>query len=92
MDELAHKGVSRWSALKRIGAGAAIAWTASVLTSIRTPAFAQTAVCAPGCPECNFRSAMPELRGVCRHSHGMHLRERWVLYLSGPHLCDGRRL
>jgi hypothetical protein len=28
--------------LKRIGAGAAIAWTAPILTSIRTPAFAQS--------------------------------------------------
>lgn len=34
-------GVSRRRMLKRIGAGAAIAWTAPILTSIRTPAFAQ---------------------------------------------------
>jgi hypothetical protein len=54
MDEFADKGVSRRSALKRIGAGAAIAWTAPVLTSIRTPAFAQTTACASGCPECQF--------------------------------------
>jgi hypothetical protein len=54
MDELAGKGVSRRSALKRLGAGAAVAWTAPVLMSIRTPAFAQTAACASGCPECQF--------------------------------------
>jgi hypothetical protein len=55
MDELADKGVSRRSALKRIGAGAAVAWTAPVLMSVRTPAFAQTPTCTPGaCPECQF--------------------------------------
>jgi hypothetical protein len=35
------EGISRRKMIKRIGAGAAIAWTAPVLTSIRTPAFAQ---------------------------------------------------
>ena len=38
-------GISRRRMLKRIGAGAAVALTAPVLTSIRTPAFA-----ASGCP------------------------------------------
>jgi hypothetical protein len=33
--------VSRRAMLKRIGAGAAVAWSAPVITSIRTPAFAQ---------------------------------------------------
>jgi hypothetical protein len=42
-EELEPKeGVSRRKMLKRIGAGAAIAWTAPILTSIRTPAFATT--------------------------------------------------
>jgi len=35
-------GISRRRILKRIGAGAAIAWAAPVLTSIRMPAFAQS--------------------------------------------------
>jgi hypothetical protein len=35
------KEISRRKMLKRIGAGAAIAWTAPVLTSLRTPAFGQ---------------------------------------------------
>jgi hypothetical protein len=34
-------GISRRRLLKRIGAGAAVAWTAPVVTSMRTPAFAQ---------------------------------------------------
>jgi len=34
------EGISRRRMLKRIGVGAAIAWTAPVLTSIHTPAFA----------------------------------------------------
>jgi hypothetical protein len=55
-------GISRRRMLKRIGAGAAIAWSAPVLTSIRTPAFAQTrpgpgpSPCDPGqtCAACPF--------------------------------------
>src|SRR4030081_2374443 len=43
-------GISRRRMLKRIGAGAAIAWTAPILTSVRTPAFAASAgPCAPPC-------------------------------------------
>jgi hypothetical protein len=43
-------GISRRRMLKRIGAGAAIAWSAPVLSSIRTPAFAQREnVCASAC-------------------------------------------
>ena len=38
--------ISRRKALKRIGAGAAIAWSAPVLSSLRTPAF------AAGTPRC----------------------------------------
>lgn len=49
------KGISRRSLLKRFGAGAAIAWTAPVLTSFRAPALGQSSpVCQPGCPRCNF--------------------------------------
>lgn len=55
-------GISRRRMLKRIGAGAAVAWSAPVLTSIRTPAFAQyngPSPCDPGNPcdlntPCNF--------------------------------------
>jgi hypothetical protein len=45
--------ISRRKMLKRIGAGAAVAWTAPVLTSMRTPAFAQSPGC--DCPpaDCN---------------------------------------
>ena len=45
-EELEPKeGISRRKMIKRIGAGAAIAWTAPVLSSIRTPAFAQYGTC-----------------------------------------------
>jgi hypothetical protein len=40
--------VSRRRMLKRIGVASAVAWTAPVLTSIRTPAFATSPVC--DCP------------------------------------------
>lgn len=52
MDEIERpEGISRRRMLKRIGAGAAIAWSAPVLTSLRIPAFAQAASgpCAPTC-------------------------------------------
>jgi hypothetical protein len=39
------EGISRRGLLKRIGAGAAVAWTAPILTSIGTPAFASLAPC-----------------------------------------------
>ncbi len=42
------EGISRRRMLKRIGAGAAIAWSAPVLTSFRAPAFAVSPVCQ-GC-------------------------------------------
>jgi hypothetical protein len=46
-------GISRRRMLKRIGAGAAVAWTAPILTSVRTPAFAAyPSRCDPGA-ECN---------------------------------------
>lgn len=60
-DVVVPEGVSRRRMLKRIGAGAAVAWTAPILTSIRTPAFAQgyASPCDPGAPcdlnmPCNF--------------------------------------
>jgi hypothetical protein len=44
MNENAERGIARRKVLKRIGAGAVVAWTAPIVTSIRTPAFAQTDV------------------------------------------------
>jgi hypothetical protein len=69
-EELEPKqGISRRRMIKRIGAGAAVAWTAPILTSVRTPAFAQNVDrCSPedcGCSTpCNF--AIPcQGRGDC---------------------------
>jgi hypothetical protein len=47
-DQETHEGISRRRMLKRIGAGAAVAWSAPVVTSLASPAFAQT----PTCTEC----------------------------------------
>jgi hypothetical protein len=50
---VSESGITRRKVLKRIGAGAAIAWSAPLLTSIRTPAFAQgygDSPCDPGHP------------------------------------------
>ena len=50
--------ISRRRMLKRIGAGAAIAWSAPVLTSLRIPAFAQAG--SPVCQDCAcFAAAGP---------------------------------
>jgi len=47
--EEATDGISRRKMLQRIGAGVAIAWTAPILTSIGTPAFAAgSGTCAQG--------------------------------------------
>jgi hypothetical protein len=42
--------IPRRRMLKRIGAGAAVAWTAPVITSLHTSAFAQSPQCIPPCP------------------------------------------
>lgn len=68
-EELEPKeGISRRRMLKRIGAGAALAWTTPILTSIKTPAFAQSPGCGfepCGCSDpCSF--AIPcQNRGDC---------------------------
>jgi hypothetical protein len=57
LDEASTDGISRRRVLKRIGGGVAIAWTAPVLTSLRTPALAQasprctTFDCTNSCPQ-----------------------------------------
>ena len=52
MDEIERPdGISRRRMLKRVGAGAAIAWAAPVLTSLRMPAFA--AISQPECSGCS---------------------------------------
>ena len=53
MEELQNP-ISRRRMLKRVGAGAAIAWSAPILSSLRTPAFAQAYPdrCGQECPAC----------------------------------------
>lgn len=47
------KAISRRRMLKRIGAGAAVAWSAPVLSSFSTPAFAQyPSLCTTPCEAC----------------------------------------
>src|SRR5439155_3380981 len=60
-------GISRRRMLKRIGAGAAIAWTAPIVTSLHTPAFAaQRQDCSSnGCAGCG-----PILNGNAGCSQG----------------------
>src|SRR3954467_1724566 len=67
-DENGLNGTSRRAVLKRIGAGAAVAWTAPALLSVGSRAVAGTAQpCGPidgaalvDCPDC----------GVCGQLHG----------------------
>jgi len=48
-EPIGHEKLSRRRMLKRVGAGAAIAWSAPILSSLRTPAFAQYPL---RCTEC----------------------------------------
>jgi hypothetical protein len=51
-------GIPRRTMLRRIGAGAAVAWTAPVLTSVKTPAFAGSPPSPCGdqiCAACNVQ-------------------------------------
>lgn len=60
--------ISRRRMLKRIGAGAAVAWSAPVLSSLRTPAFAQyPTVCSGEDFECGgpFTQCGTDEIGVC---------------------------
>ena len=50
MDENSNRSVSRRAVIKKIGAGAAIVWSAPVLTSLSSSAFAQGT--SPICSEC----------------------------------------
>ena len=53
----AAEGISRRKMLNRIGAGTAVAWSAPILTSIHTSAFAAS----PGCSCPPFDCANPQL-------------------------------
>lgn len=58
--EASEEGVSRRKMLKRVGAGAAVAWSAPVLTSIKKPAFAQG---SPRCVPFDLCGANPDFCG-----------------------------
>jgi len=59
-EEQPVRRISRRKALKRIGAGAAVAWSAPVLSSLRTPAFAaETPRCTDPCARCFDANAAP---------------------------------
>ena len=70
----AHKPISRRKALRRVGAGTAIAWSAPILSSLRTPAFAQYPPrCDEPCADCFTGAAQacgtdPVRGGTCRCS------------------------
>src|ERR1700724_3540177 len=51
--------ISRRKVLKQIGTGAAIAWSAPILTSIETPAFAESRLGCDPRPTCSPRPTPP---------------------------------
>jgi len=69
--DVSEDGISRRRMLKRIGAGAAVAWSAPILTSLRTPAFAQGSPPPPedcGCDvntPCNVSIDCHNSGGLC---------------------------
>lgn len=72
--DVSEGSISRRKVLKRIGAGAAVAWTAPILTSIRTPAFAQN----PPPEECPCDVNMPCNFAIDCHNSGGQCN-CWVL-------------
>ena len=73
MDDAQPTPVSRRRMLKRIGAGAAVAWSAPILTSMRVPAFAQYGgncdpakqFCGPPDPRCGVPGVACPLPNGC---------------------------
>jgi len=59
LNEELDRGISRRKMLRRIGAGAAIAWSAPVLTSLRAPAFAQGSGPHPECEGASCENFIP---------------------------------
>jgi hypothetical protein len=63
--------ISRRRALKRVAAGAAVAWSAPVLTSLSAPAFAQYGPCpvpppcGPACASSGFRDCQVAPPCIC---------------------------
>jgi hypothetical protein len=63
--------VSRRRILKRMGAGAALAWTAPIFTSVRPPAFAGSpAPCDEGCGSLAPYFRLPDLNCDCSECDG----------------------
>ena len=61
--EETNTGISRRTALKRIGVGAAVVWTAPMVMSIETPAFAASPVCT------NCSTLCPRGDHICGPGH-----------------------
>lgn len=51
-DREIHDRISRRRMIKRLGAATAVAWTAPVLSTLGSPAYAQGSPPPPGCPSC----------------------------------------
>jgi hypothetical protein len=84
-----REDISRRRMLRRIGAGAAVAWTVPVLTSIRTPAFAAT---APSCDwsTCVGLCAAQNVNGKCHGEPPGRFCQKACSDLCGghpPHEC-----
>ena len=84
MSEEPNDPISRRRILKRIGAGAAVAWTAPILTSIRTPAFAASGPCA-GCPP--YDCVNPQTCSPTCHC-GPHHEGGGCICFSFPGTCN----
>lgn len=78
------EGISRRRMLKRIGAGAAIAWSAPVLTSFRAPAFAVSPVCQ-GCGGVCGTPPCPPPLDICICLSD----ENGVFHCGGNFFCAG---
>jgi hypothetical protein len=89
------QGVSRRRVLKQIGAGAAVAWSAPILTSLRAPAYAQGSPrCVPfdlcgGNPDfCGPDSACGPLPPGCGGAGCSVLRDNSCICWDVAYHCD----
>jgi hypothetical protein len=79
--------ISRRKALKRVAAGTALAWSAPVLTSISTTAFAQYGGPCPECPPLNCAGPVVECATGC---FCVPLEEGGGCFCAGtPLVCTG---
>jgi hypothetical protein len=93
----AQNRISRRRMLKRIGAGAAVAWSAPIISSLRTPAFAQypprcaptDVLCGNTDPPCGGTSGCPECPEFIGACAGLDDGSCFCWFVGGCRIAPG---